>query len=62
MFKNSANAGIAETDVAVRGVHIDGVSLELQIDARTDHKEYLHSSNRIVRAAEARAVVRFTTT
>ena len=45
----SARALVA-TDVAARGIHVDGVDLVVHVDPPTDHKDYLHRSGRTARA------------
>jgi superfamily II DNA/RNA helicase len=45
------------TDVAARGIHVDGISLVVHVAAPTDHKDYLHRSSRTARAGEAGGVV-----
>ena len=42
MFKDSANAALVATDVAARGIHVDGISLVVHVDVPQDHKDYLH--------------------
>ena len=49
------------TDVAARGVHIDGISLVVHVDVPQDHKDYLGRSSRTARAGESGAVVTLTT-
>jgi len=48
---------VVATDVAARGIHIDGVGLVIHFDPPTDPKAYLHRSGRTARAGEAGAVV-----
>jgi superfamily II DNA/RNA helicase len=62
LFKQQANAALVATDVAARGIHVDGISLVVHVDAPTDHKDYLHRSGRTARAGEAGAVVTLATT
>ena len=62
LFKETANAALVATDVAARGIHVDGISLVVHVDAPTDHKDYLHRSGRTARAGEAGAVVTLATT
>jgi superfamily II DNA/RNA helicase len=57
MFKDTANAALVATDVAARGIHVDGISLVVHVDAPTDHKDYLHRAGRTARAGEAGTVV-----
>ncbi len=62
LFKDSANAALVATDVAARGIHVDGISLVVHVDAPTDHKDYLHRAGRTARAGEAGTVVTLATT
>ena len=62
LFKDSVNAALVATDVAARGIHVDGISLVVHVDAPTDHKDYLHRSGRTARAGEAGTVVTLATT
>ena len=62
LFKDSVNAALVATDVAARGIHVDGISLVVHVDAPTDHKDYLHRAGRTARAGEAGTVVTITTT
>ena len=62
LFKQLPNAALVATDVAARGIHVDGISLVVHVDAPTDHKDYLHRSGRTARAGEAGAVVTLATT
>ena len=41
---------LVATDVAARGLHIDGVDIVLQFDPPDDHKTYLHRAGRTARA------------
>ncbi|CAB5241242.1 unannotated protein [freshwater metagenome] len=61
LFKDQVNAALVATDVAARGIHVDGISLVVHVDAPTDHKDYLHRSGRTARAGEAGAVVTLAT-
>jgi len=60
-FKANTNAALVATDVAARGIHVDGVSLVVHVDAPTDHKDYLHRAGRTARAGEAGVVVTLAT-
>jgi superfamily II DNA/RNA helicase len=62
LFKETANAALVATDVAARGIHVDGISLVVHVDAPTDHKDYLHRAGRTARAGEAGTVVTLATT
>ena len=62
LFKEQENVALVTTDVAACGIHVDGISLVVHVDAPTDHKDYLYRSGRTARAGEAGAVVVLTTT
>ena len=62
MFKDGGCSVLVATDVAARGIHVDDVSLVLQIDLPNNGKDYLHRAGRTARAGEAGAVVALTTT
>ena len=57
LFKDSTNAALVATDVAARGIHVDGISLVVHVDPPTDHKDYLHRAGRTACAGEAGTVV-----
>jgi superfamily II DNA/RNA helicase len=48
---------LVATDVAARGVHVDGVELVVHVDPPAEHKVYLHRSGRTARAGSAGDVV-----
>jgi superfamily II DNA/RNA helicase len=48
---------LVATDVAARGLHIDGVDIVLHYDPPEDSKAYLHRSGRTARAGEAGVAV-----
>ena len=48
---------LVATDVAARGLHIDGVDVVIHFDPPEDHKAYLHRSGRTARAGKAGVVV-----
>jgi superfamily II DNA/RNA helicase len=62
LFKDTANAALVATDVPARGIHVDGISLVVHVDASQDHKDYLHRSGRTARAGESGTVVTLATT
>ena len=62
LFKETPNAALVATDVAARGIHVDGISLVVHFDAPQDHKDYLHRSGRTARAGEEGNVVLLSTT
>ncbi|MDX6396288.1 MAG: hypothetical protein QOJ73_7351 [Streptosporangiaceae bacterium] len=45
------------TDIAARGIHVDGIDLVIHADSPTEHKAYLHRSGRTARAGAAGVVV-----
>ena len=56
-FREGTLPVLVATDVAARGIHVDDVSVVLQVDPPADHKDYLHRSGRTARAGEAGTVV-----
>jgi superfamily II DNA/RNA helicase len=48
---------LVATDIAARGVHVDGVELVVHVDPPAEHKAYLHRSGRTARAGSAGNVV-----
>lgn len=48
---------LVATDVAARGIHVDGVELVVHIDPPVEHKAYLHRSGRTARAGSEGDVV-----
>ena len=48
---------LVATDIAARGIHVDGVSLVVHVDPPAEHKAYLHRSGRTARAGESGTVV-----
>jgi superfamily II DNA/RNA helicase len=56
-FSNGKLSVLVATDVAARGLHIDGVDGVLHYDPPEDHKAYLHRSGRTARAGKAGVVV-----
>ncbi|MEL5991628.1 DEAD/DEAH box helicase [Microbacterium phosphatis] len=56
-FSSGAVKVLVATDVAARGVHVDGVDLVVHIDPPAEHKAYLHRSGRTARAGAAGDVV-----
>jgi superfamily II DNA/RNA helicase len=45
------------TDIAARGIHIDGIDLVIHFDPPTEHKAYVHRSGRTARAGSDGVVV-----
>lgn len=48
---------LVATDVAARGVHVEGVNLVIHVDPPAEHKAYLHRSGRTARAGATGDVV-----
>ncbi|MFI7426169.1 DEAD/DEAH box helicase [Micromonospora sp. NPDC049836] len=55
-FREGRTNVLVATDVAARGIHVDGVTLVLHIDPPKDPKDYLHRAGRTARAGESGAV------
>ena len=49
-FTNGKAQTLVATDVAARGIHVDGVELVVHYDLPEDHKAYIHRSGRTARA------------
>ena len=47
------------TDVAARGIHVDGVASVIHYDPPEDHKAYIHRSGRTARAGQSGVVLSF---
>ncbi|MFE5843616.1 DEAD/DEAH box helicase [Streptomyces niveus] len=56
-FKEGHVNALVATDVAARGIHVDGIDLVLNVDPAGDHKDYLHRSGRTARAGKSGVVV-----
>jgi superfamily II DNA/RNA helicase len=48
---------LVATNVAARGIHVDGVDLVVHVDPPKDAKDYLHRAGRTARAGESGTVV-----
>jgi len=48
---------LVATDVAARGIHVDGVDVVIHYDPPEDHKAYIHRSGRTARAGEVGVAV-----
>ncbi|OQQ22532.1 RNA helicase [Prescottella equi] len=55
-FKTGRTPVLVATDVAARGIHVDGIDLVVHVDPPQDHKDYLHRAGRTARAGEAGVV------
>ncbi|EIC91555.1 superfamily II DNA and RNA helicase [Candidatus Aquiluna sp. IMCC13023] len=56
-FSSGRAKVLVATDVAARGVHVDGVDLVIHVDPPAEHKAYLHRSGRTARAGASGDVV-----
>ena len=56
-FRKGHTEALVATDVAARGIHVDGISLVVHVDSPTDPKDYLHRAGRTARAGETGTVV-----
>jgi superfamily II DNA/RNA helicase len=56
-FRDGSLPVLVATDVAARGIHVDGVSLVVHVDPPADPKAYLHRAGRTARAGESGTVV-----
>ncbi|MFC4017259.1 DEAD/DEAH box helicase [Micromonospora sp. GCM10011542] len=56
-FRNGQVTALVATDVAARGIHVDGLDMVVNVDPPTEAKDYLHRGGRTARAGESGAVV-----
>ena len=56
-FRRGRSPVLVATNVAARGLHVDGIDVVLHYDPPEDHKTYLHRSGRTARAGEGGMVV-----
>ncbi|RKR88462.1 superfamily II DNA/RNA helicase [Micromonospora pisi] len=56
-FRNGQVTALVATDVAARGIHVDGLDMVVNVDPPTEAKDYLHRGGRTARAGETGAVV-----
>ncbi|GAB2655926.1 DEAD/DEAH box helicase [Nocardia goodfellowii] len=61
-FADGTTPVLVVTDVAARGIHIDGISLVVHVDPPAESKAYLHRAGRTARAGEDGVVVTLVTT
>jgi superfamily II DNA/RNA helicase len=57
LFTSGAVRVMVATDIAARGIHVDGIDLVIHADSPTEHKAYLHRSGRTARAGAAGVVI-----
>jgi superfamily II DNA/RNA helicase len=60
-FRTGDVTVLVATNVAARGIHVDGLDLVVNVDPPTDHKDYLHRGGRTARAGESGTVVTLVT-
>ncbi|MDP7598909.1 MAG: DEAD/DEAH box helicase [Acidimicrobiales bacterium] len=56
-FSKGRVHALVATDVAARGIHVDGVASVIHFDPPEDHKAYVHRSGRTARAGETGVVI-----
>ncbi|MFJ4670724.1 DEAD/DEAH box helicase [Kitasatospora purpeofusca] len=56
-FRNGQVTALIATNVAARGIHVDGLDLVVNLDPPSDHKDYLHRGGRTARAGQSGTVV-----
>jgi superfamily II DNA/RNA helicase len=52
-FTSGAVRVLVATDIAARGIHVDGIDLVIHADPPAEHKAYVHRSGRTARAGAA---------
>lgn len=60
-FKNGIHEILIATDLAGRGLHIEGVTLVLNFDAPQNIRDYIHRSGRTGRAGKKGTAITFLT-
>jgi superfamily II DNA/RNA helicase len=56
-FAGGVQRVIVATDVAARGIHVEGIDLVIHADPPAEHKAYLHRSGRTARAGASGTVI-----
>src|SRR6202012_4033547 len=56
-FSDGVASVMVATDIAARGIHVDGVELVIHADPPTEHKAYVHRSGRTGRGGNDGVVV-----
>ncbi|WP_370122893.1 DEAD/DEAH box helicase [Streptacidiphilus sp. MAP12-33] len=56
-FRAGQVTALIATNVAARGIHVDGLDLVVNLAPPSDHKDYLHRGGRTARAGESGTVV-----
>jgi superfamily II DNA/RNA helicase len=60
-FASGQASALIATDVAARGIHVDGVAAVVHYDVAGDEEDYLHRSGRTARAGQSGKVVTLVT-
>jgi superfamily II DNA/RNA helicase len=58
-FRGGKVQALVATDVAARGIHVDGVACVVHYDLPADAKDYVHRSGRTARAGAGGSVISF---
>jgi len=56
-FATGATRVMVATDIAARGIHVEGIDLVIHADSPAEHKAYLHRAGRTARAGAAGTVI-----
>jgi superfamily II DNA/RNA helicase len=56
-FAAGATRVMVATDIAARGIHVDGIDLVIHADSPAEHKAYLHRAGRTARAGAGGTVI-----
>ena len=56
-FASGTTRVLVATDIAARGIHVDGIGLVIHADPPAEHKAYLHRSGRTARAGADGVVI-----
>jgi superfamily II DNA/RNA helicase len=56
-FSSGTARVLVATDIAARGIHVDGIDLVIHADPPAEHKAYLHRSGRTARAGADGVVI-----
>jgi superfamily II DNA/RNA helicase len=56
-FASGATRVLVATDIAARGIHVDGIDIVIHADPPAEHKAYLHRSGRTARAGASGIVI-----
>ena len=60
-FSDGSARVLVATDIAARGIHVDGIDLVIHVDPAAEHKTYLHRCGRTARAGAHGTAVTVTT-